>query len=155
MERRSPAGGNKIRLAPRRGGHWAGGNKIRLIRARAESSRSYCLQPGERLSWGQEITETDHCGPQRSSRHGRGARGGELGADGSAPREERGPEAAPHSHARRTSQRWPRSRSSSSARRSLSGCRSRWPRAQPSPPWSGLRRRARSWTRPPESSLLR
>ena len=34
--------------------------------------------------------------------------------------------------------------------------RSSWlPRAQPSPPWSGLRRRARSWTRPPESSLLR
>ena len=29
------------------------------------------------------------------------------------------------------------------------------PRAQPSPPWSGLRRRARSWTRPPESSSLR
>ena len=28
-------------------------------------------------------------------------------------------------------------------------------RAQPSPPWSGLRRRARSWTRPPESSSLR
>ena len=49
--------------------------------------------------------------------------------------------------------RW---RSSSSARRSLSGCRSRWlQRAQPSPPWSGLRRRARSWTRPPESSSLR
>ena len=29
------------------------------------------------------------------------------------------------------------------------------PRAQPSPPWSGLRRRARSWTRPPETSSLR
>ena len=27
--------------------------------------------------------------------------------------------------------------------------------AEPSPPWSGLRRRARSWTRPPESSSLR
>ena len=40
--------------------------------------------------------------------------------------------------------------------RELFFCRSRWlPRAQPSPPWSGLRRRARSWTRPPESSLLR
>ena len=32
------------------------------------------------------------------ARHGRGARAGEL--DGSAPREARGPEAAPHSHAR-------------------------------------------------------
>ena len=31
----------------------------------------------------------------------------------------------------------------------------RLPRAQPSQPWSGLRRRARSWTRPPESSSLR
>ena len=40
-------------------------------------------------------------GPQqRSSRHGRGAPGGELGADGSAPQEARGPEAAPHPHAR-------------------------------------------------------
>ena len=28
-------------------------------------------------------------------------------------------------------------------------------RAQPSPPWSSLRRRARGWTRPPESSSLR
>ena len=28
-------------------------------------------------------------------------------------------------------------------------------KTQPSPPWSGLRRRARSWTRPPESSSLR
>ena len=39
---------------------------------------------------------------------------------------------------------------------SKKSCRSRWlQRAQPSPPWSGLRRRARSWTRPPESSLQR
>ena len=51
--------------------------------------------------------------------------------------------------ARATSPRWRRSResstrwrSSSSARRLLSGCRSCWrPRAQPSQPWSRLRRR--------------